>query len=893
MHFKNVSSSKAGLVVLAIMFPMLYIGFSASTIVRDYRTTLEKTEADVRSTSAALNEHATRAVGEADRLLQSATLEVELANQDVADEKSLHEILAHYSHKLPQVLGLSLITSDGKEIASGLQYPLDRRWAGDRDVFLSQRVNADNDLVVSGGFQSIALRQPVFTLARRLDQPPGRPALVIVAYVPVAYFQGFYRSLHLGKGTSVMLLHRDGWMILDAGGEDVARAPAHTHLFQHYTHASIGSYRTSRSLLDETPRIVGYAGAPGQPLISVATISQEDALAPWWMRVWQTVSAGVISIAVLFVLITALWRRLNDLMEGKRSLEEKNETLALAAQVFDTSLHAIMILSPAGVVMRVNQVFTKVTGYTAQQVVARNISDFSEWFSHSSLRARIRRGLLKHGAWQGEAHVTTRDGRDLVLMQSISNVRDVNGRVRSIVAIFHDITEQKRSQESLHRLAHFDTLTNLPNRRSFTERIERGIEYAIRTGQLLAVIFIDIDHFKTINDSMGHACGDKVLQEVADRLSTCLRYGDTLARIGGDEFVALLEGNTKRETFEHVAAKLALALTSPITVDGREVFVAASMGISVFPSDGRRSEDLLRNADTAMYRAKAAGRNCWRFFDESMAHAATHRLEIETALRRALVRNEFSLHYQAQHSLASGRIVGAEALIRWQRPDTGWVGPSEFIPLAEESGLIHQIGEWVLSEACMQAAQWWREYRMSLRIAINITARQIYHKDFVASVQAALHNSNLPPHLLELEITESSIIEHLDETIEKLHQLKAIGVTLAIDDFGTGYSSLSYLKRLPVDRLKIDRSFVKDTPGDSDDCAIVRTIISMSHNLGLAVIAEGVETQSQLEFLKGLSSDEIQGFLLGLPMPGQQFGRLLAQQRASTGSETPRLQVVV
>jgi EAL domain-containing protein (putative c-di-GMP-specific phosphodiesterase class I) len=310
------------------------------------------------------------------------------------------------------------------------------------------------------------------------------------------------------------------------------------------------------------------------------------------------------------------------------------------------------------------------------------------------------------------------------------------------------------------------------------------------------------------------------------------------------------------------------------------MYVAASMGISVFPQDGTDSETLLRNADTAMYRAKTAGRNCWRFFDESMALHATRRLELEMALRRAAERNELVLYYQPQRSLHNDRIVAVEALLRWERPGRGMISPMEFIPLAEDSGLIVPIGEWVLFTACTQAASWWHQYKIELRVAVNIAAKQIHHKGFVEQVRDALAITNLPPAFLELEITESSIIENVEETVNKLHQLKALGVSVAIDDFGTGYSSLSYLKQLPVDRLKIDRSFVKDTPDDIDDCAIVRTIISMSHNLGLAVIAEGVETQRQLDFLRAQHCDEIQGYLLSVPLPAAQVtGMLIAEQQ--------------
>jgi diguanylate cyclase (GGDEF)-like protein len=426
------------------------------------------------------------------------------------------------------------------------------------------------------------------------------------------------------------------------------------------------------------------------------------------------------------------------------------------------------------------------------------------------------------------------------------------------------------SEQRLFQLAHYDSLTNLPNRQTFSERIRHAIAIATRRDASLAVMFVDVDHFKTINDSLGHEAGDRVLRVVAERIAGCLRESDTVARIGGDEFVILLEeGGDSFDSFEVVAAKLAKSVAQPVTVNGYDLFVELSMGICVFPQDGTDAETLLRNADTAMYKAKSSGRNCWRFFDESMARSVARKLELETALRRAVERGELALMYQPQVALDSGHIVGVEALVRWNRPNLGTVPPLEFIPLAEESGLIVSIGDWVLETACMQAAKWVREKRTALRMAVNISARQIYHKDFVQQVARILTATGLPAEMLELEITESSILENLDETVRKLQQLKMMGMTIAIDDFGTGYSSLSYLKQLPLDRLKIDRSFVKDTPEDRDDCAIVRTIVAMSASLGLSVIAEGVETREQVEFLRAGGCNEIQGYLISKPVPAQ------------------------
>lgn len=883
MHSRTMKGARASLLALALVVPALYIAFALSSIDQDYRFTLQKAELDARSISAALSEHANRAVGEADRFLLGALGEVERSGLDPTPENqaAIRTILERYTNKLPQMSAISLIDAQGHTIANGMHDDVHGVDVTDRDYYAFHSLPGNNGLYISAPFASRVSGKWVFTISRRLTNPDGSLRLILVAGMPVDYFDTFYRTLGTGSDTRLMLVRSDGAVLVQSPilAPPRSRSLAGSSLFARYRERSSGTYTRAADASDSLARIVGYAGSPDHPFIAVACLSQAEVLAPWRKRVEQSVWVGVLSIGLLLILIAILRRQLNRLLLGKADLEEKNETLALAAQVFETSLHAIAIFSADGVFMRVNNAFSDITGYAPADVIGRNAMALQPALIRPEDAAAIANALRDSGSCQSEAHLNTRDGSSVTVKHSVSTMRDATGRVKAIVAIFQDVTEQKLSEQRLHQLAHYDVLTNLPNRRTFAERIQHEIDLAVRRNTMLAVVFIDIDHFKTINDSLGHATGDLVLQAVANRLRNCLRIGDTVARIGGDEFVVLLEGNSKRETFERVAHKLAESLTEAVMIDGREMYVAASMGISVFPHDGTDSETLLRNADTAMYRAKTAGRNCWRFFDESMAAHATRRLELETALRRAAERSELVLVYQPQRSLHNDRIVAVEALLRWQRPERGIVSPMEFIPLAEDSGLIVPIGEWVLFAACTQAAAWWHDYHVELRVAVNVAAKQIHHKGFVEQVRDTLAITGLPARFLELEITESSIIENVDESVNKLHQLKRLGVSVAIDDFGTGYSSLSYLKQLPVDRLKIDRSFVKDTPDDIDDCAIVRTVISMSHNLGLSVIAEGVETQRQLDFLRAQHCDEIQGYLLSVPLPAQQITGMLIAER--------------
>jgi len=440
-----------------------------------------------------------------------------------------------------------------------------------------------------------------------------------------------------------------------------------------------------------------------------------------------------------------------------------------------------------------------------------------------------------------------------------------------IQAFFRDISVIQQSREALYHLAHHDPLTTLPNRLLFHDRMEHALELARREGKQVAVLFLDLDRFKNINDTLGHPTGDKMLQEVAKRIKSLIREQDTLSRLGGDEFLLLIEqlGDTREAVM--VAQKLLEAFVQPFAVEGHELYLSASIGISVFPVDGQNGATLVRNADMAMYRAKEQGRNNYQFYTQKLTDSAVERVALETALRRALERGELLLHYQPQIDLNSGLLVGAEALVRWQHPEMGLVLPGRFIHLADESGLTQPIGEWVLFSACEQM-RLWREQGFDLpRIAINLSGQQLQKKGIVEQVQRVLRETGMDPSRLELEITESFIMRQADEAIDMLKRLKKTGVQLAIDDFGTGYSSLSYLKRLPVHKLKIDQSFVQGIPQDSNDAAITRAIIALGRSMQLTVIAEGVETEQQRDFLRAEGCDEGQGYLYSRPVSGADF----------------------
>jgi diguanylate cyclase (GGDEF)-like protein len=438
-----------------------------------------------------------------------------------------------------------------------------------------------------------------------------------------------------------------------------------------------------------------------------------------------------------------------------------------------------------------------------------------------------------------------------------------------------EIVERRLADQRVVHMAHHDALTGLPNRTLLIDRVQQAIARANRRGGKLGLLFLDLDRFKNVNDSLGHAMGDQLLQAVSARLTACLREGDTAARLGGDEFIISLPDVADGAEAARVAARILAELAKPFTVSGHQLPAEASIGIALYPDDGDNAQTLMRNADTAMYHAKESGRANHQFFSTQMTERVSRRLSTETSLRRALERGEFALHYQPLVELASGRIDGAEALVRWPQPDRRLVSPIEFIPVAEETGLIVPLGEWVLREACTQA-QAWQARRPGLRIAVNLSGRQFRQKDLVGMIEQVLRETGLAPTLLELELTEGILMHHAEDTVHTLARLDEMGVRLAIDDFGTGYSSLSYLKRFPIHTLKIDRSFVQDISTDPDDAAIVTAIVAMARGLNLSVTAEGVETKQQAVFLRSLSCDLAQGYHFGRPMPEMDFAARLA-----------------
>ena len=556
--------------------------------------------------------------------------------------------------------------------------------------------------------------------------------------------------------------------------------------------------------------------------------------------------------------------------------------LQLAAEVFDHAAEGIIITDASGIIEAVNPAFTTITGYAAHDVVGQKSSIISSGRHDRDFYIRMWEQLLDTGAWQGEITNRRASGEIYPQWLNISSVNaDGEDRVSHYVGIFSDISLMRRNEEKLDHMAHHDALTDLPNRMLLNDRMEHALTRAERDKCLAGVIFIDLDHFKDINDSYGHGIGDEILCEVARRIASALRDGDTVARLGGDEFVVLLEGLTDGEAADMAANRIAASLIAPFQIGALEFYIGASMGISLYPRDGETPQALIRNADTAMYQAKNLGRNTVQRYAYAQTDHARRRVQVENALRRAVVRRQITVAYQPQFSLDGQRMTGMETLARWTDEELGSISPAEFIPVAERSGLIIPLGELVLRTACQQASAWHARGLSPPRVAVNVSGRQLRRPEFLSTVQRVLEETACQAEWLELEVTESDILHDAEPAIASLHALRAMGIALSLDDFGTGFSSLSYLKRLPIETLKIDRSFIDGLPSDGNDKAIVEAILAMGHALGIKVLAEGVETDAQADFLKEAGCIEAQGYLFGRPTTSAVLATLLEARAAS------------
>ena len=751
---------------------------------------------------------------------------------------------------------------------------------------------------------AIAISRPVWSTAdtewkmyarRELLRDGRRDGAVAVA-VSASYFVSAYETDKLGMAGVLGLVGRDGVFRVRRTGDAIVTGDAADY------DAVAALARSEQAHLATNPwdghrRYVAARELFDYPLALVAGVDEAEMLAPVEARthtyLWRAVIGSAFLILLLGLLGRVSWQLGRTRVEANHKLAQevaarrrKEVELNLRNRAIESSLNAILIVDAASRrILYANPAFEAISGYVEADAIGRELQFLLGEDRNQPGMHEIQLAMRE----KQEAHAVLRcyrqDGTVFWNECFVAPVRaEEDETVTHYVAVMNDVTEAKRYEEQLAHQANYDALTQLANRNLLQDRLAQAIKAARRDESSIAVVFLDLDNFKLVNDGAGHDVGDELLQEMARRLRRCVRESDTVARLGGDEFVLLLQ--QRRAGSAVVEADITMlmntllaAIAQPATVGQRRIRPTASIGVSLYPQDGQDATTLLSNADAAMYRAKELGRNRFQFFTADVHERIRRRMELETSLRLAIERHEFELHYQPQVELASGRIIGIEALLRWRHPEKGLVPPSEFIGFAEESGLILPIGQWVLHEACRQNKAWHDAGLAKLPVAVNMSVRQCEQEDVAQVVQDALNAAGLAPQYLELEITESLSMANPEQSVPLMQLLKGLGVILSIDDFGTGFSNLSYLRRLPVDRLKIDLSFVREIASDPGSLAISESIINLSHSLDLQVVAEGVETEEQAALLGSRDCDCIQGYLFSPPVSGRQLTQLLEEDR--------------
>ena len=586
---------------------------------------------------------------------------------------------------------------------------------------------------------------------------------------------------------------------------------------------------------------------------------------------WQRINAYVFALfsAVLIFFARARLCDFLGMSPGLKRQRQDQERLRQAAVVFDCTREGVLVSDRRGVIVHVNRALVEITGYPVEEVLGRRPNMFKSGRHGPEFYQAIFKSLEESGEWHGEIWNRRKSGEIYPQWQTVRSITDDKGQVSHYVAVFSDISAIKNSQTELARLVHHDPLTDLPNRLLFTDRTEQTLASAQRHQTGCALLMIDLDHFKIINDSLGHNVGDLLLKAVAERLLSVFGKGFTVARLGGDEFAVLVDSCAQTSQAAGLAQQVLEVMKGPFDVDKHQLFISASVGISVFPSDALNAEQLLRNADSALFKAKSSGREGYALYTEELTAHAQYRVEVASDLRRALEQHELRVYYQPVHDLKSSRLIGVEALVRWEHPLRGLLSPGEFIPIAERTGLIAEIDAWVLEQACWQMVQWQAAGVELSFVAVNISSRLFARPELFSLVSTVLADTGMDAALLELEVTESAVMDNSQVALEQMHRLRALGLRLAIDDFGTGFSSLLRLKRLPVQKLKIDQGFVAGLPGDNDDVAIVRAVIALGQSMGLQVHAEGIEQVEQAQFLLDLNCNLGQGYWFGRPMPAR------------------------
>jgi diguanylate cyclase (GGDEF)-like protein/PAS domain S-box-containing protein len=846
----------------------------------------ESTRGEVRNLAQLLDHDISTSVRSIDLLLQVTVQEAQRQlTSGRRDATALNRFIERQLFQQPNLDSLGVSDALGNLTHGAGMVSSTRQSIADRDYFVRLRNEPGAGLVVSQPVQGRFGKRWIILLARAIRQPDGRFAGVAVGAIPLERFTQAFAQLDVGPGGSFALIDDERrlvtrYPVVQMEGGMIGMkfgAPELQAILK--SGQKEGSFQFV-SAVDGVHRMFAFRKIQGVPLNISVGQAADKYLAEWRREVIKTAWAVAVFSLVTFVLFWLTYRAWKSQEAAVAALKKTNRSLDaerhLNQTIIQSSPFAIYTRNGQGLVTGWNRAAEKLFGWRADEIVGKPMltvpADKKQ--ETDELRERVLRG---ENIIQLEVQRQKRDGTVFDLSTTLAPLRDESGAIDGYLAIAADITERKAAEKRIEFLAYRDVLTGLPNRLLLLDRFDQAVAFAGRTGTKVALAALDLDNFKTVNDSLGHAVGDALLREVAFRLGQSVRDTDTISRQGGDEFLIVLPDLRGMDAITPVLLKIRDGLQAPIEYQGNELSTSASIGIAIYPDDGRDFDTLLKKADTAMYQAKDAGRNSYRFFDAQMNTEAVEHLRLKNGMRRAIARGEFVLHYQPQIDLLTGVVVGAEALIRWNHPDLGMLEPARFIGLAEESGLIVPIGEWVIFEACRQAVAWRLAGLPPLVMAVNLSPVQFKRGEVERVVIDALKDSGLDAGWLELELTESILIHDTDQVLATVKRLKQLGVKLSIDDFGTGYSSLSYLKSFAVDKLKIDQSFVRDLASDPDDAAIIRAIIQMARSLNLKTIAEGVEDADMVVQLRIFECDEAQGYHFARPMPAQAFAAFLVQ----------------
>ena len=880
---RSLGSLRALVILGVVVLNLVVIALTASFLA-DYGASHRRQAAkNAENLSRALEAGLEGMFGQFDLTLRSVVDEYERElNAGAIDRTQLQGVLDRQAARLPDAIGIRVADGQGQvryAAPDELVKPIN---ITDRDYFAEVRDNPNPGLVVSQPDFGRIARAWILVLARRISGPGGGFAGEVHIALPTDRFQQMFSTLDVGPHGAVAIWNEKGALItrypgswqIDNRQQALVRPSleAQQLLAEHRDGAAYHAV----SPIDGVGRLFYLRKVGTFPLYIVVGLADIDSLAEW-----RSVERQFVLFCVLFFVASVA---AGMLIYSRALTKARAEAQSrLAASVYEHSSEGMAILDASGRIVDVNRSFSDLTGCSAESARGARIG---RWFSarrEAGLLAAALRALRERGNWVGEVWLNRSGGDAFVARMSVSAVKGEG----KYVALFADATEQKRAQELIWRHANFDTVTQLPNRRHFCDSLMRRIIEAEAKKERIAVIFIDLDRFKYVNDRFGHAAGDSLLQQAAERIRACLRPSDLVARLGGDEFTVMLPGIARLDDAARLAERIVATLARPYMIVDELTFTSASLGVTLYPDDGTNVETLLRNADQAMYEAKRAGRNCIRAFAAPLQIATATHASLVNDLHSALANDELELHYQPIVEMSTGRIVKAEALARWRHPKFGDVPPAEFIPIAEDTGLIVEIGDWVFRRAADQALRWRTAFDPKFQVSVNVSAAQLTRRDGAgANFERFIARPGLGPGAIIVEITESVLIDAREEAHEVFGRFRRAGIEIALDDFGTGYSSLAYLKDFDISYLKVDRAFVSHLTERPRDFAVCEAVVAMAHKLGIRVVAEGVETLAQRELLAGADCDYGQGYLFARPLPEAEFEALLAAQALDA---TPRI----